>query len=298
MWFSGYADLAPGNSPYLFKSAIGYASSTNGVHWHVQNDGAPVFQPGPPGSFDEHSVSHPFVLDRGDHFLMWYAGADGTQGFNQVRIERVGLASSPDGVHWTRENEGKPVLDLGESGEPDSIQVNAPTVVRRPDGYVMWYGAYNGAHSIMTAWSADGLNWVKLNGHRPMRGLTGAGDAGGGRVWPWLRPLAGAQVTDGEELGPSVYHDGSGYYLLFGSRRNREWIMLGAQSANGLDWILTSAGPLLGAAEPIRFDSSGQGQNRSVHPSQLVFSERHAMVWYTGEHEGHQRIGLMVAERR
>ena len=161
----------------------------------------------------------------------------------------------------------------------------------------MWYGAYNGAHSIMTAWSANGFDWVKLNGRRPVRGLSAAGSAAGAPFWPWSGPSAGTQAADGEELGPSVHHDGGDYYMLFNSRREQEWTMLAARSANGVDWTATATSPVLGPGAGSRFDAAGPGQNRSVHPSQIVMSDDRAMVWYVGEHDGRQRIGLMVAER-
>jgi hypothetical protein len=280
MWFHGTRELQANESPYLYRSAIGLATSKDGLNWTLANGGAPVFEAGPQGAFDQHSVSHPFVLRRGGRYMMWYAGANGSQAANSVRVERLGLATSTDGIHWTRENGGRPVIDVGKAGSPDSVQVASPCVVEVRGRLYMWYGAYSaddlpgGRHTIVMATSNDGIRWQKAGGGQPVEGLSLGGEWG--------------------ELGPSVYYDGQSFLMLYNSDKDGEWKMYAASSRNGTRWTRLTDQPLLGPSAPPAFDSAGPGRNRSVHPSQLIVSQRKLMLWYTGEDaEGRNRIGLM-----
>lgn len=274
MWFTGTATAAPGESPYLYRSGIGLATSRDGITWTVENDGQPVLAPGAPGAFDAHSVSHPFVMRRAGRFMMWYAGGDGTQGPNSVRVERLGLATSADGIHWSRENGGRAVIDIGAEGSSDTIQVASPCVVDVGGRLYIWYGAYNGRHTIVLATSTDGIEWRKEQDGRPVEGLSLGASFG--------------------ELGPSVYHDGNGFLMLYNSDREGEWRMYAALSRDGQTWTRPSDEPVLGPASPPAFDSAGTGRNRSVHATQLIFSGERILAWYTGEDSAdRQRIGLM-----
>ena len=99
-------------------------------------------------------VCHPYVLRVGDQFWMWYGGIDGRAGKDvkerppHVRVEQMGLATSPDGIHWTRANDGEPVMKNGPRGSLDSIQATGMHILRIGEVFVMWYGAYNGRHTI------------------------------------------------------------------------------------------------------------------------------------------------------
>jgi hypothetical protein len=274
MWFTGVARARADESPYLYRSAIGLATSPDGQHWTVENGGEPVFAAGPAGAFDSHSVGHPFVMWRGGRYHLWYAGADGSQGPNSVRIERLGLATSIDGMRWHRENGGRPVLDVGEPGSPDTIQVAGPAIAEVGDRLWMWYGAYDGEHTIVMAMSHDGLTWQKAGDGRPVSGLRLAAGTG--------------------ELGPSVYYDGRSFVMLYSSNVDGEWRLYGATSVDGLSWSRMGDAAVLPASAPPAFDSAGPGRNRAVHPSQWIFSEGRLRVWYMGEDaRGFQRIGLL-----
>jgi len=153
MWFVGHTMTSAPDIPYGSYEQIGLATSDDGMHWKIANQGRPVMKIGPSGTFDDAGLAHPFALRVGDQYMLWYGGIDGRAGEDvgvnppHVRVEQIGLATSPDGIHWTRANGGKPVLKIGPPGSIDSIQVTGCHVIRRDDEFVMWYGAYNGSHT-------------------------------------------------------------------------------------------------------------------------------------------------------
>jgi len=96
------------------------------------------------------------VLKEGDLYRMW---------FSWRPKKSVALVESKDGIHWS-----EPLIVLGprkESGWEDDV--NRPVVVRREDGYHMWYtgqvqpGRHDGHSSIGYAISADGKTWKRMS---------------------------------------------------------------------------------------------------------------------------------------
>jgi len=125
MWYTGIDD------DDIYR--IGYATSTDGITW-TKYSGNPVLQPGPPGSWERLILCPDVVLD-GTTYRMWYAGQapDETQ--------RIGYATSPDGVSWTK-SASNPVLSEGTPGSWE-IKVGHPGVLLEGNTYKMWYtGSY------------------------------------------------------------------------------------------------------------------------------------------------------------
>ena len=115
----------------------------------------PVLNVGPEGSWDEKAVVEPFVIVDGDTYKMWYGGFDGTN-------YRIGYATSPDGINWTKAYDINPVLDLGEAYSWDDEVVSAPCVLFDGAIYRMWYNGSDGTnYRIGYATSPDGINWTK-----------------------------------------------------------------------------------------------------------------------------------------
>jgi hypothetical protein len=282
LWFIGGAKTVEPGVPYGLNERIGLAESRDGVNWKLANGGKPVLSPGPPGEFDSKGVSHPYVLRIGRNYIMWYAGIDGKLAKDlglapgKVRIERIGLATSSDGIHWKRANNGKPVLDIGPKDSIDSIQATGMHVQQISNRFVMWYGAYNGVHTLAMAMSPDGIHWEKVNGGKALTGLAGPG-----------------------QLGPSVYFDGREYFMLYNSYLNQQWATFAASSSDGVHWHQAFRDkPVLGLPPASNFGTAGPGRNHSVLPSQIIIQGRRIRVWYAAEDSSppyHQRIGLMEA---
>ena len=87
------------------------------------------------------------------------------QGLTNKINYRVGYATSPDGVVWTKRpgNAGAgSVLGLGEPGTPDSKSAGQPWVLKDGSAYHMWYEGFDGkTWRIFYAESTDGMTWTK-----------------------------------------------------------------------------------------------------------------------------------------
>ena len=129
MWFNGGEVTADTSYPYKIIERIGGATSRDGVNWKPLNGGKPALRLGPKGSADHRGMAHPYVLKVGDRFLMWYGAIDGRSGTDlgiapaHVRVEQICLASSRDGVHWKKENGGRPVMPLGKKGNQNFFKI-------------------------------------------------------------------------------------------------------------------------------------------------------------------------------
>ncbi|MBP88122.1 MAG: hypothetical protein CMJ64_15620 [Planctomycetaceae bacterium] len=274
MWFVGMSMTDDPGIPYGFEERIGLATSTDGVRWKIANEGRSVLDFGAKGKFDDAGLSHPFVLRVGDQYMMWYGGIDGRSGKDvgvepaHVRVEQIGLATSKDGVHWTRANNGDPVLSIGSKGTIDSIQATGCHVIKRGDQFVMWYGAYNGTHTIGLATSQDGIHWQKGNGGQSLPGLHGP-----------------------KQLGPSVYFDASRYVMFYNTIRKTsnggtQWTLYAATSADGIQWKpALDNKPVLGPAPPGNFGSADgkTGNNHAVHPTKMIVRGDRVRIWYGAE---------------
>jgi hypothetical protein len=103
---------------YLILSPGGYSrlSSADGITWATDATG--ILANGDPGSFDVNGPANTFVWIEDGTWYKLYDGGDGT-------VYRMGLATSPDGLTWTK-SASNPVLDLdpGSEGNPWAVKVN------------------------------------------------------------------------------------------------------------------------------------------------------------------------------
>jgi predicted GH43/DUF377 family glycosyl hydrolase len=139
--------------------------------------------------------------------------------------QSVALTESTDGIHWS-----PPQIVLGprpQTGWEDDI--NRPTVVRREDGYHMWYtGQAKGSSSIGYATSADGIVWVRQS-DRPVLVSAAAWEGVAAMcpdvMWDSSRRLWKMWYSGGEQYEPNAI----GY----------------ATSNDGLHWDKHPANPVL-----------------------------------------------------
>ena len=157
--------------------AIGMATSPDGVTWTRR--AAPVLEAvadwerpicSAPNACRQGGVLEPSVLydATAGLYRMWYVGLGEPAG--SFRTYRIGHATSPDGIAWTRLP--TPVFELGAPGAWDEMWTSHVNVVADPDGgYHMFYfgsavrdyrdGAEMQRGSIGHAFSADGINWQR-----------------------------------------------------------------------------------------------------------------------------------------
>jgi sucrose-6-phosphate hydrolase SacC (GH32 family) len=249
MWYSSYFN---GNNGL---GGIGLAESKDGVSWRREHNGKPVLPLGPDGAFDDGQVFGPSVLHDGKQYLMWYTGDAGIKHKSGIFYYQIGLATSPDGVTWTRANGGEPVLGNGPEGSVDEIQSATPCVLREGDGYRMWYAAWAPIpnHTICVARSADGVTWTRENDGKPVEGL---------------HPSIA--------YGHSVARVGDRYVMLY-MALSATRSLYGATSTDGRRWTMLNDGkPVLTTGSGSDFDANIVG-----HPDLLVEGDT-LRAWYTG----------------
>jgi hypothetical protein len=125
---------------------------------------APVFAPGPAGSWSALWVESPTVQRADGGYLLWYGGA------NEAWKVGVGLATSVDGAHWVPEVRN-PVLEA--SADPENLEYflsAGVSVLRSPDDtrWLMFYACVSKADfeaapvaNLCLASSVDGVAWVR-----------------------------------------------------------------------------------------------------------------------------------------
>ena len=137
MWYHGC-------TPDYSLCSVGYATSTNGLDW-TKYAGNPVLT-GTVGGWDEGVVMWPSVVKDGGAYKMWYYGGGG----------QIGLATSPDGLNWTKEATN-PILTGGWGGGG----AFAHTVMLEGGTYKMWLvSGPSNSRGIGYAESTDGISWT------------------------------------------------------------------------------------------------------------------------------------------
>ena len=156
MWYTGQQYGAT-SADDVYE--IGYATSSDGIHW-TKYASNPVLTPGSLGSWDDKRVWRPSVISTGSSYVMYYRGA-ALEG-----QAKAGVATSSDGMHWTKTT----VLTMppGSSGwDAYSRQVGALNiggVMKSGDTYIMSYSSIKAQQGtpaeIGVASSPDGTNWT------------------------------------------------------------------------------------------------------------------------------------------
>ena len=146
MWYSGqtYTGTFPSNYTILTWS-IGYATSPDGIHW-VKYPANPIFTPGPSGSWDDYETHRPIILTIGSSYVMYYHGV------NHQGVSQTGIATSTDGISWTRKGMMPPIPKGKWDAGYASTQLSSVTVA--PDGYLL---AYYGWENQQTTHSQIGF---------------------------------------------------------------------------------------------------------------------------------------------
>ncbi|MGB2819964.1 MAG: SUMF1/EgtB/PvdO family nonheme iron enzyme [Phycisphaerae bacterium] len=253
LWYMGSGEANPWR--------IGLATSPDGVRWK-RCDSNPVLGPGAPGTWDDRQVSMPYVLKDGERFCMWYSGAGRGGGF--------GLATSPDGVTWTRHGSGPVMRGIGASCDP---------CVRKTDGgFQMWYcGRIGKSYRICRASSPDGVRWQKVPDPALPLGRKGSFD-------------------ELHQAGPCVLRVGEQLFMWYLGSDGKKWCMGLATSKDGVRWERSSASPILDVGPKGAWDSG------SILGHDVLLIDDTFHVWYAavsradmGKQESRQTIRIGYA---
>lgn len=156
---NGSALVVNGEFLYLYQGGrlpfIGLARSADGRNW--RKHGPPVIEPGPYASWDEKGVADPYVIRAGGTLYLYYLGQD------RARRQRLGVARSTDGVHWTKLRTN-PILELGERGAFDERGLGEPAVWSAFGRYWMLYTGRDRVENrrLGLAVSPDGVAWKRV----------------------------------------------------------------------------------------------------------------------------------------
>ncbi len=144
--------------------------------------GVPVLEPSADG-WDTRIVDHPTILPTDDgELLLAYGGASAVT----PNRNRIGFATSTDGVTWTRMSATLDGADDADALGPDACGIDARTMVEphllpHGDAHLLVFGLMaEGSDSdmqILIATSTDGRTWTCASGDDPLS----AGDVPGGR---------------------------------------------------------------------------------------------------------------------
>lgn len=135
---------------------IGLATSDDGKHFEKAL--RPVLDVGERHAWDGKAVGDPYVIARGGALYLYYLGMD------QHDIQRIGVAKSTDGTHWTK-YAGNPVMDVGAKGTFDENGLGEPSVVFSAPFFYMIYTGRDASErrNFGYAVSADGVSWKKMS---------------------------------------------------------------------------------------------------------------------------------------
>ncbi|MCG3211418.1 MAG: hypothetical protein FOGNACKC_05064 [Anaerolineae bacterium] len=247
------------------SSRIGLATSGDGIIWNKSANN-PVLSP--TAAWEANGISGGSVIYDNGEYKLWYTG------FDSSGIGRIGYATSPDGINWTKYG-GNPVLNVGYLGSWEDADVMFPSVLKRGDIYHMWYEGNDGSgqstHRIGHSTSSNGTNWTK-DAANPVLDVGPPGD------WDWLNAYA-----------PSVIDYNSTFVMWYsGQTLPDAWQTGYALSKDGTNW--TRQGLLIPEGATGAFDNASADYATAIAAGDVF------KLWYSGHNGSYYAIGYATAE--
>jgi len=217
---------------------------------------------GPYADLDSHRAWRPSVLQGDGRLLrMWYSGHDGA-------TNRILSAEQRPRDGWTRRGVS---FEAGLAGTSDGAGVDAPSVVRTADGFLMAYAGSDGtATRVHLAASTDGDRW------RPSGPFPGAGASNGG---------GGGDGADDATGSPSLLVLDDQLWLYYSRRLDDgRTVVVAAKSTDGTTW--QTVGQVLGS-----HDGAG-----NVSEPWVVARDDDLLMLFVERHDDRSRtIGLATS---
>jgi len=150
----------------------------------------PLFTAASAGEWDAKIRERGWIMRDGADWKLWYTGYDGTK----EGIRLLGLATSPDGIRWTR-HAGNPLIK--------DLWVEDMTVVRHDGTYYMFAEGAGDLAQLLT--STDGVHW------EPQGKLD-------------VRYTNGKPLTPGPFGTPAVWYESGTWYLFYERMDQAIWL--------------------------------------------------------------------------
>ena len=196
------------------------------------------------------------ALHDGGKYRMWFSWRPKAS---------IALTESVDGIHWS-----EPQIVLGPAATGWEEDINRPGVVKRADGYHLWYtGQANGRSEIGYATSQDGVHWAR-------------------RPQPVLRPEQPWEKV--AVMCPDVLWDAktAEYRMWYSGGEQYEPDAIGyATSRDGVHWTRSAVNPVFQA------DPGQAWEQHKVTACQVVPRDGWFYMFYIGFRDiDHAAIGL------
>ena len=169
MWFSG--GVGPYGYPWPSTEwNIGYATSSDCIHWDLLPD--LVLSHGDRGIDFDETIADAYVIRTDAGYHMWFSGHSKTAVSNHTPQAKIGYASSPDGIHWTKYDKN-PVLSPTSVSRQWTTGYYTPSVLYDGERFQMWFSGWTeggGNISIGYATSGPDINQnTAIEGHLPLQ---------------------------------------------------------------------------------------------------------------------------------
>ncbi|MCA9029901.1 MAG: hypothetical protein KDA66_03780 [Planctomycetaceae bacterium] len=246
------------------EDAVGNPSlDTSGV-WVETPWGKPVIDRGPAGSWDHLAVDNPYVHVGSETFYCFFEAQD--KPFPEGGHEACGIATSQDGIHWTKLT-SNPVLSPGHQGAWDDVVAKLPVgVIKRGGLYHLFYSGRNDETKQIGLATANQLTgpWTKSPDNPVLSGRSGS----------WERVLSTHPAPVFELRGR--------YHLLYRGMEKRYANQgLGvAVSTDLLHWQRLEDSPVIPVTEEIASLSVAQAGERFVAISQPMDLQKRS-YWFS-----------------
>jgi hypothetical protein len=268
MWFT--ASAGPG-TPDWRPYRIGFATSPDGRNWIMYPN--PVLEPDA-GTWDETTIDHATVLRENGEYKMWYTGwSPGGPEF------KIGYATSPNGINWTKDTVNNPVLGPGAATWEDGGVGYCTVMHEQGAEYKMWYCGLNktwAPDSGMTGYatSADGITWQRDTLNNPVLTTGSSGE--------W---------DDAAAFATQVLVINGSYYMWYAGNRftwNPRHTGL-AVSSDGIDWTkyddTTTMSHPYAESDPVLSPSPGQWDAIFAEAYTVILIDDTLHMWYGGSRD-------------
>ena len=269
MWLSG-GD--PSDLSHIVVQVY-HGTSTDGLTWKI--DPQPIVRPGPAKSWDDMRIETPSVIKVGGTYHMYYSGMD-VAGAKET-IGSVGHATSPDGIHWTKDPANPVISAQGDRFKWGFRGAGEPGVVYDPrtGTFFLYYismrysndGKENGHLGILLATSKDGSRFT----HHI--------DARGERKPALYRDLNAFKGAWYGYMTPSALITSDGLFHIFaatfGPKVPRHDTLFHAVSRNGTDFEV--------AESPIFEYERGDWKDEQVRAPTVVETGGRLEMWFAAE---------------